>query len=206
MKLIDNKIYLASKSPRRRELLMQLGVNYEVLLLRNSLNRPIDVSEDVLPNELPINYVTRITAAKANAAWNMVLQRKLPMRPVLVADTTVVLNDVIYGKPANKQKAEAMLTNLSGQKHQVMTSIALYFNRQKWECTQVSEVTFCTLNQTQISQYCNTQEPYDKAGGYGVQGKAAQFISHISGSYSGIMGLPLFETAQLLSQAGIKLT
>ncbi|WP_105532348.1 Maf family protein [Solimicrobium silvestre] len=203
MKLLDNKIYLASKSPRRRELLRQIGVNFEILLLRDSATRPVDVSETVLPDELPAAYVTRVTNAKAEAAWDMMELRKLPIRPVLAADTTVVLNGVIYGKPANRSEAHAMLTSLSGQTHQVLTSIAVHYKKQHLEFTQTSAVTFCTLNKNQLDQYCDSLEPYDKAGGYGIQGSAAKFISHIDGSYSGIMGLPLFETAKLLTEVGL---
>lgn len=206
MKLLDNKIYLASKSPRRRELLRQIGVNFEILLLRDSNARPTDVSEIALPNELPADYVLRVTREKAESAWDMMTLRKLPMRPILAADTTVVLDKVIYGKPANRSEAHAMLSRLSGQTHQVLTSIAITYQQSQWECTQSSDVTFCTLTAKQIDHYCGTLEPYDKAGGYGIQGAAAQFISHIAGSYSGIMGLPLFETAKLLTEAGITLT
>ena len=205
MKLLDNKIYLASKSPRRRELLRQIGVNFEILLLRDSNARPLDVSESTLPDEAPTDYVMRVTRDKAVAAWNMMVLRKLPIRPVLAADTTVVLHGVIYGKPANRAEAHAMLSSLSGQTHQVLTCLSIHYLQTKWECTQISEVTFCTLSNNQINSYCDSTEPYDKAGGYGIQGSAAQFISHISGSYSGIMGLPLFETTALLRQAGIQL-
>ena len=206
MKLLDNKIYLASKSPRRRELLRQIGINFEILLLRDANLRPADVSETVLPDELPSDYVKRVTKEKAESAWNMMLLRKLPLRPVLTADTTVVLNGKIYGKPANRAEAYEMLSALSGSTHQVLTSIAVHFHQKQLESTQTSEVTFTKLTKKQIDQYCDTLEPYDKAGGYGIQGSAAQFISHISGSYSGIMGLPLFETAQLLTEAGITLS
>jgi septum formation protein len=205
MKLHDNKIYLASKSPRRRELLRQIGIHFEILLLRDGTTRPYDVSEDVLPGEPPEDYVRRVTHVKAVAAWNMMLMRKLPIRPVLAADTTVVFNGQIFGKPATRNEAHAMLTSLSGQTHQVLTSVAVHFHEHHLACTQVSEVTFCKLTPQQINHYCDTQEPYDKAGGYGIQGSAAQYISNISGSYSGIMGLPLFETAQLLSESGISL-
>ena len=205
MKSQDNKIYLASKSPRRRELLRQIGVHFEILLLRDDATRVTDVSEAVLPNEAPRDYVRRVTNEKAATAWNMMLLRKLPVRPVLAADTTVVLNGEIFGKPATRNEAQAMLTSLSGQTHQVFTSIAVQFHEQLRECTQVSDVTFCKLTQQQINHYCDTQEPYDKAGGYGIQGSAARFISHIAGSYSGIMGLPLFETVQLLAESGISL-
>ncbi len=206
IKLLDNKIYLASKSPRRRELLRQVGINFEILLLRDSNSRPHDISEEALQNELPGHYVTRVTLEKAEAAWSMMLLRKLPLRPVLAADTTVVLNGKIFGKPANREEAHQMLSILSGQTHEVLTSIAVKYHEQLWERTQTSCVTFAQLSARQIDKYCDTLEPYDKAGGYGIQGLAAQFISHISGSYSGIMGLPLFETVEVLTEAGITLS
>lgn len=205
MKSHDNKIYLASKSPRRRELLRQIGVGFEILLLRDSGARPPDVTEMILPGELPDAYVQRVTHEKAAAAWNKMLMRKLPIRPVLAADTTVVLNGAIFGKPATHSEAHTMLSRLSGRTHQVFTTIAVYFHDQLLERTQISDVSFTTLTAKQIDQYCDSQEPYDKAGGYGIQGSAARFISNISGSYSGIMGLPLFETAQLLTESGITL-
>lgn len=205
-KLHDNKIYLASKSPRRRELLRQIGVAFEILLLRDASTRQPDVSEAVLPDEKPADYVRRVTNDKARAAWNMMLMRKLPVRPVLAADTTVVVDDKIYGKPATRAEAHAMLTSLAGRSHQVLTCVAVHFHNQHLERTQVSVVTFSPLTAARIALYCDTQEPYDKAGGYGIQGSAAQFISHIDGSYSGIMGLPLFETAQLLGETGIHLS
>lgn len=205
MPLQQNKIYLASKSPRRRELLRQIGVEFELMLLRDALPRGPDVSEIVLPGELPQVYVARVTQEKADAAWNFMQMRRLPQRPVLAADTTVVLGEQILGKPANQAEAIAMLSQLSGNTHQVLTSLAIHYQGGSLHCTQSSDVTFAALSEEQIHAYCATLEPYDKAGGYGIQGLAARFISHISGSYSGIMGLPLFETTQLLRQAGIHL-
>ncbi len=194
----QQKIYLASKSPRRRELLRQVGIDFEVLLLRDSAPRGPDVTEIVLPGELPDVYVARVTQEKAVAAWNAMLARHLPPRPVLAADTTVVINQKILGKPADRDAAIAMLSQLAGSTHQVLTSIAVKYQHQLLQCTQRSEVTFAPLSDAQITDYCDTAEPYDKAGGYGIQGMAARFIEHISGSYSGIMGLPLFETCELL--------
>jgi septum formation protein len=201
----QNKIYLASKSPRRRELLRQIGIDFELLLLRDTLPRGPDVTEIVLPGELPEIYVARVTQEKASAAWKLMQMRRLPVRPVLAADTTVVLGQQILGKPASQTEAIAMLRQLSGQTHQVLTSLAVHYEDKNLHCTQASEVTFTTLSEAQIQAYCASQEPYDKAGGYGIQGMAARYISHISGSYSGIMGLPLFETTALLRQAGIRL-
>ena len=144
MKLQDNKIYLASKSPRRRELLRQIGIHFEILLLRDGTTRPYDVSEDVLPNESPENYVRRVTHVKAVAAWNMMLMRKLPIRPVLAADTTVVLNGKIFGKPATRNEAHAMLSSLSGQTHQVLTSIAVHFHDTLLARTKLNPPVFPT--------------------------------------------------------------
>lgn len=194
----QQKIYLASKSPRRRELLRQVGIDFEVLLLRDAAPRGPDVTEIVLPGELPDVYVARVTQEKAVAAWNAMLARHLPPRPVLAADTTVVIDQQILGKPADRDAAIAMLTQLAGNTHQVLTSIAVKYQHQLLQSTQRSEVKFAALSEAQIITYCDTAEPYDKAGGYGIQGMAARFIEHISGSYSGIMGLPLFETCELL--------
>jgi septum formation protein len=201
----QNKIYLASKSPRRRELLRQVGIDFELLLLRDALPRGPDVSEIVLPGELPDTYVARVTQEKASTAWNILQMRRLPLRPVLAADTTVVLGQQILGKPGSPAEAFAMLKQLSGNTHRVLTSLAVHHQGDNFHCTQTSEVTFSSLSEQQILDYCATPEPYDKAGGYGIQGMAARYISHISGSYSGIMGLPLFETTLLLRQAGIRL-
>ena len=199
------KIYLSSKSPRRRELLRQIGVEFELLLLRTQGPRGPDVSEDVREGELPQDYVSRIAREKAEYGWQSVLTRTLPIRPVLGADTTVALDNHILGKPANKMEAVDMLTSLSGRTHQVLTSVCVRLNDHLWEAVQVSDVTFATLSDRAIDAYCNTSEPYDKAGGYGIQGRAAIFIKHISGSYSGIMGLPIFETTELLRLAGISI-
>lgn len=201
--LRENKIYLASKSPRRRELLHQAGIEFSLLLLRDAAPRGPDVSEVVLPGEAPYDYVSRVTREKADKAWEVMRLRKMPPRPVLAADTTVVLGQQILGKPGSQQEAIEMLSMLSGQTHQVLTSIAVHSASGCATVTQCSEVSFATLDQQQILAYCLSNEPYDKAGGYGIQGAAARFISHIKGSYSGIMGLPLFETCQLLRQAGI---
>jgi septum formation protein len=195
-----NKIYLASKSPRRRELLRQVDIKFELLLLRDASPRGPDVTEQVLENESPINYVSRVTKEKAQAAWNAIEQRHLPLNPVLAADTTVVINEKILGKPNNREEAVVMMKLLSGNIHSVHTSIALQYHHHFLQFTQTSEVNFCELSEEQIEIYCNSTEPYDKAGGYGIQGFAARFISHIQGSYSGIMGLPLFETCELLEQ------
>jgi septum formation protein len=205
MRPLDQKIYLASKSPRRRELLRQIGVEFELLLLREHTARGPDVPELVQPGETPRAYVERVTKEKAETASATMLSRRLRVRPVLTADTTVTLDGRILNKPVDAADALSMLRLLSGRTHQVLTSIALKHLDEFWQTTHTSEVTFTTLSEETMRAYCALPEPYDKAGGYAIQGRAAQFISHIAGSHSGIMGLPLHDTAQLLQQAGIRL-
>jgi len=205
MRPVEKKIYLASKSPRRRELLRQIGVDFELLLLRSDGTRGPDVSEDVFAGEDPKVYVARIAQEKADFAWDMIQKRRFAMRPVLAADTTVTIDGDIMGKPANVNEAMDMLRKLSGRTHQVLTSVAVHSQDFSGHITQVSDVRFGKLTEAEIKAYCATTEPYDKAGGYGIQGLAALFVEHIDGSHSGIMGLPLFETASLLRQAGLKL-
>ena len=200
----QQKIYLASKSPRRRELLRQIGVAFELLLLREQAPRGPDVTEIVLPGEAARDYVARVTCEKAQCAARIMHARHLQPHPILTADTTVVVDGAILGKPADEGEATAMLRALSGRSHEVLTSIALSDGDGLFQVTQRSEVEFTALTDDEIAAYCAGPEPYDKAGGYGIQGPAAAFISRIGGSYTGIMGLPLFETAQLLKQAGIK--
>jgi len=203
VKPLDKKIYLASKSPRRRELLRQVGIDFELLMLRNDPVRGVDVTEDVNASESPEDYVGRVALEKGAFAWNMVMTRRLTPRPVLSADTTVTMNGAILGKPAGQKEAVAMLEQLSGQTHEVLTAVAVHYKDMAEQITQVSKVRFATLSPAAIRAYCATSEPYDKAGGYGIQGLAALFVEHIEGSHSGIMGLPLFETAQLLRRAGV---
>ena len=203
-------IYLASKSPRRKDLLRQIGIDFESLRLRSGGKHGgerggPDVSEIVHPGEAALDYVARVANEKAAFGWSVVLQRGRVPRPVLAADTCVVIDGDILGKPANVAEAQAMLTRLSGCTHQVLTAIAVHYEGKIEQLTQVSDVRFGVLSPASIEAYCATQEPYDKAGGYGIQGAAALFVEHIEGSHSGIMGLPLFETAQLLRRAGIPL-
>jgi septum formation protein len=213
MSATPTTIYLASKSPRRRELLHQISVPFELLLLREtpvnrasseqrrsdlSLANRCDVDESPLANELPRDYVERVVKLKATVAHNVMLARKLVVRPILSADTTVVLNDKIIGKPIDAADAAATLRALSGQTHQVMTGIALHHQGTLQFCLSVSDVCFKTLTEAEIQRFILTGEPMDKAGSYGVQGRAAAFVAHLSGSYSGVMGLPLHETSNLL--------
>ncbi len=200
----DQTIYLSSKSPRRRELLRQIGVDFELLLLRETPGRDGAVSEDPLPGEAPDVYVTRIARLKAQAGHDAMTLRRLPKRPLLSADTTVTVDGLILGKPSNTNDALQMLRLLRGRTHEVLTAVAVVANDQLTEILSRSEVQFADVDDDALRAYCASGEPLDKAGSYGIQGRAAQFIAHISGSYSGIMGLPLHETARLLNNAGIK--
>jgi septum formation protein len=196
-------IYLASRSPRRRELLRQIGINIDVLLLRNDARRKPDVDETPLLAEPVADYVLRVTRAKAEAGWQNILRRRLQLRPMLAADTTVALNGEIFGKPNDAAHAEQILTRLSGTTHQVLTAVAIMHLDRIETALSISTVEFRVLETDEIRRYVATREPFDKAGAYGVQGRAAAFIRSIHGSYSGIMGLPLFETAALLRRFNI---
>lgn len=195
-------VYLASQSPRRRQLLEQLGVAYELLLPDET--EDAEALEVVLPGEAPKAYVQRVTLLKLQAALARMKKRSLPAAPVLCSDTTVALGKTILGKPDDAAHARAMLTSLSGNTHRVLTAVAMGTARKQIQTLSVSQVRFAPLTRTQIQSYVASGEPMGKAGAYAVQGKAAAYIEHISGSYSGIMGLPMFETAQLLRQFGFK--
>ena len=195
-------LYLASKSPRRQELLRQLGVEFTELRLREAPGRRRDVLERPRADEAPVEYVKRIARTKASVGWHRMQQRSLPPLPVLGADTEVVQGGVIFGKPADPADATRMLSLLSGRRHEVLTAIALRWEREMVLALSVSTVTMRPLEQAEIERYVATGEPYDKAGGYAVQGRAAAFIRRIEGSYSGVMGLPLFETAEALARIG----
>jgi septum formation protein len=202
-KPVDKKIYLASKSPRRRDLLRQVGVDFELLMVRSDPVRGPDVTEEPYEGEDPHEYVARVASEKGAFAWNVLQQRRQPLRPVLAADTTVTIDGLILGKPQSPAEAMEMLERLSGRTHQVLTSVAVHCSDVADQITQVSNVRFAKLTAAAIEAYCATPEPYDKAGGYAIQGVAAIFVEHIEGSHSGIMGLPLFETANLLRRAGL---
>jgi septum formation protein len=190
-------IYLASASPRRQELLSQLGVEFKLLLADE--HEDTETLELALRNESPTAYVQRVTQLKLQAALTRLKQRGLPVAPVLCADTTVALGKTIYGKPQNAAHARRMLSELSGQTHRVLTAVAVAFSGGKVRAAlSVSRVSFMALSAQQIKRYVDTQEPFGKAGAYAIQGTASAFISHMSGSYSGIMGLPLYDTARLL--------
>lgn len=196
-------IYLASQSPRRRQLLEQLGVRNELLLA--GPEEDAEALEVVLPNEAPAAYVKRVTLLKLGAAIARLKARGLLPAPVLCSDTTVALGREILGKPENERDAVRMLTALSGGTHRVLTAVAIQSGRRSLEALSVSNVTFAAMTPAQIRAYVDGGEPMGKAGAYAVQGRVAMHISKISGSYSGIMGLPLHETALLLRQAGVKL-
>ena len=196
-------IYLASQSPRRRQLLEQLGVRYELLL--PDADEDAEALEVVFENEAPASYVKRVTALKLDAAVARLKLRKLSTAPVLCSDTTVAMNRTIYGKPENAKDAVRMLTELSGKTHRVLTAIAVQSGRKRFEALSTSRVRFDPMTAAQIRFYVATGEPMGKAGAYAIQGRVAQHIGHISGSYSGIMGLPLRETALMLRSAGIKI-
>lgn len=199
----DKKIYLASRSPRRRELLAQIGVGFDLLLLRDDLSRGNDVDESPLPGENPHDYVLRVSHAKAEVGWLRVQQRRLPHFPVLAADTAVVLNDRIMGKPANRDEAMEMLLALSGKRHEVLTAVAVAHAGRIEQKLSASIVQFGKLTDHAVRRYAMSGEPLDKAGAYAIQGHAAAFIEKIEGSYSGVMGLPLYETAELLASFGV---
>ena len=196
-------VYLASQSPRRRQLLEQLGVPYELLLPDDS--EDAEALEAVLKNEAPAAYVKRVTNLKLDAAVARLKKRKLKPAPILCSDTTVALGRKIYGKPENTQDARRMLAELSGHTHRVLTAVAIESGRKRFDALSISKVTFEAMTQKQINAYVATGEPLGKAGAYAVQGKAALHITRIDGSYSGIMGLPIRETALLLKAAGFKL-
>ncbi len=200
--IVHPRIYLASQSPRRRELLKQIGVNFEVLLLRTDPRRGVDVDEAPLPGETPEAYVRRISEAKARAGLSTVQFRNLPPFPVLSADTTVALDEKIIGKPFDREDAASILRQLSGRQHQVLTAVAVGFENRVEVRLNATTVMFATLSEERIRRYVLTNEPHDKAGAYGIQGHAGSFVQHMSGSYSGVMGLPLFETVELLRLFG----
>jgi septum formation protein len=200
----DPAFYLASRSPRRSELLRQLGVDFEVLLLREASGRDRDVREEALDVEPPAHYVERIARTKAQVGFQRMQNRKLAERPVLGADTEVALGGTIFGKPSDDAHAADMLARLSGRSHEVLTAVALKLaDRTEFELS-VSRVTLRKLGRDEIAAYVATGEPRDKAGAYAIQGRAAAFVTRLEGSYSGVMGLPLAETAALLGRAGIR--
>lgn len=200
-------IYLASQSPRRRQLLEQLGIRHELLLPNEAGDQPEDAEaiEAVLAGEAPPDYVERVTGLKLDAAVSRRERRGLPAAPILCSDTTVALGKRIFGKPEDASDATRMLSELAGHEHRVLTAVALQVGAKRLTALSVSRVTFCAMTPAQIDAYVATGEPLGKAGAYGIQGRAAAYVEQLSGSYSGIMGLPMYETAQLLRAAGFPL-
>ena len=194
-------IYLASQSPRRRQLLEQIGVKHELLLPDRMENA--ERLEEERSGELPADYVRRVTRLKLDAARRRLIKRGLPEAPILTSDTTVAIGRRILGKPADAEQAAQMLAALSGRSHRVLTAVAVSSGRSTLLEMSVSKVRFAELSAQDIQRYIDTGEPFGKAGAYGIQGPAAVFIAHIEGSYSGIMGLPLHETATLLRRARV---
>lgn len=197
-------IYLASQSPRRRQLLEQLGVAHELLLP----NTDGDIAEDAeaieieMPAEAARDYVQRVTALKLDAAMARHARRGLALAPVLCSDTTVALDGAILGKPQDAGDARHMLAQLAGREHEVLTAVAIQHGERRLAALSVSQVRFAAMSAQQIDAYVASGEPMGKAGAYGIQGRAAAHVQYLCGSYSGIMGLPLFETATLLRELG----
>ena len=189
-------VYLASQSPRRRQLLDQIGVSYELLLA--TPEEDAESLETIRPGELPMTYVKRVTQLKLEAAVLRMKARNLAIAPVLCADTTVALGRQILGKPEDAKDAFRILKALSGQTHRVLTAVAVASGRKRQIRVAVSQVTFAPMKISEIKRYIESGEPMGKAGAYGIQGLAAAYISEIKGSYTGIMGLPLFETSEIL--------
>ena len=194
-------IYLASQSPRRSQLLTQIGVKHELLLA--DADEDVEALEIRVEGEAPLAYVTRVTGLKLEAAMARLARRGLPPAPVLCADTTVALGRTIYGKPVDAADARRMLMALRGRPHRVLTAVALGHGAQRMRHCSVSRVVFAELTEQRVDAYVATGEPMGKAGAYAVQGAAGAFVTRINGSYTGIMGLPLYETADLLRQVGV---
>jgi len=197
-------LYLASKSPRREQLLRQLDIEFETLHPREAVGRERDVLEEALDAEPALHYVERIARTKAQVGWDRMQNRKLAERPVLGADTEVVLDGDLFGKPRDAGDATAMIRRLCGRTHQVVTAVAVRYRERTDMEVSLSKVTLRRLGAAEIERYVATGEPLDKAGAYAVQGRAAAFISRLEGSYTGVVGLPLYETAALLARVGVR--
>lgn len=198
-----SRIHLASRSPRRRELLTQIGVHFDTLVFRDGNRADRETDETPHPGEDPVAYVQRVARAKAEHGWRCVGWRKLLPQPVLSADTTLEFEGEIIGKPVDQADAAHILNRLSGKTHRVLTAVSVCLDGQFGTTLSVSEVRFATLSERDIRHYVDSGEPMDKAGAYGIQGRAGMFVEHLSGSYTGVMGLPLCETAQLLRRFNV---
>ncbi len=199
---MEMRVYLASRSPRRRELLAQVGMRFDTILLRSGSRIDCDVDETPLAEESAEDYVERVTMAKLEQGRQIVELRQLLHKPILAADTTLELEGEIIGKPVDEADAAAILRRLSGRTHRVLTGVAVYADGRTEYALSVSEVRFRKLDEREIRHYVMSGEPLDKAGAYGIQGRASMFVEHLSGSYSGVMGLPLCETGELLKRFG----
>ncbi|MEF8722309.1 septum formation inhibitor Maf [Candidatus Accumulibacter phosphatis] len=200
--LQHRRVHLASRSPRRRELLTQIGVGFDTIAFRDAQRGDPELDETPLPKEAPTAYVERLARNKASLGWRIVNWRGLLLQPVLAADTTIELAGELIGKPLDVDDAQRILRRLSGQTHRVLTAVAVSFDERTELLCSISEVRFRELDDDEIARYVASGEPMDKAGAYGIQGRAAMFVEHIAGSYSGVMGLPLCEAAQLLKRFG----
>jgi len=199
---LEPRIYLASRSPRRRELLSQIGVRFELLMFRGV---PRDEAlEAERAGELPADYVQRVTRAKLHAARARLAASGLPAAPILCSDTTVALGRRILGKPADAAQATETLAALSGRTHRVITAVAVAAGRREWLAASTSRVLFDAMPPREIERYVASGEPFGKAGAYAIQGPIAAWVERIEGSYTGIMGLPLFETRELLARARVQ--
>ena len=194
------RIYLASRSPRRRELLRQIGVHFDSIVFRDWSRGDGEVDETPHAGEAPAAYVERLARAKAEQGWRIVDMRKLQPQPVLAADTTIEFAGDIIGKPRDPDDARDILRRLSGQTHRVLTAVAVALDGRVEALLSDSEVRFGVLDEGEIWRYVTSGEPMDKAGAYGIQGRAGAFVEYLGGSYSGVVGLPLFETAVLLKR------
>ncbi|HMT80550.1 MAG TPA: Maf family protein [Azonexus sp.] len=198
------RLYLASRSPRRRELLHQIGIDFDTVVFRDGSRADSETDETPRPDEAPMAYVERVARAKAMHGLKIVEERRLPMRPVLSADTTLELDGQIIGKPVDMIDATAILRRLSGRTHRVLTGVAVDHQGRTEYLLSTSEVRFRALDDDEIRHYVMSGEPMDKAGAYGIQGRAGMFVEHLSGSYTGVMGLPVCETGELLKRLGFR--
>lgn len=203
--LRNPRIHLASRSPRRRELLTQMGVQFDTIVFRNSPREDREIDETPLAGEAPMIYVERVARAKAEHGWRIVGWRKFLSQPVLAADTTLEFEGEIIGKPIDADDAKIILRRLSGKTHRVLTSVAVAFEGRLESVVSLSEVCFGVLDESELSNYVSTGEPMDKAGAYGIQGRAGLFVAHLAGSYTGVMGLPIYESGVLLKRFGFPL-
>lgn len=202
MQTTESRIYLASRSPRRRELLGQIGVRFDMMLFRTPPRDDAEVNEELLGNESPEAYVVRVAKAKAAFGCKVMRERHLPLRLVLAADTTLDVDGDMIAKPRDASEATKILKRLSGRTHRVLTAVALMHEQRIEHVLSISAVRFRDLDVEEIRRYVASGDPFDKAGAYGIQGHAAMFVAEIRGSHSGIVGLPLCETALLLRQFG----